>query len=63
MEAARVKCAVIDCEMAGVHRVRQLPGRLYCLDHFKLAAHKCMVLDRALRAIERRNEGARNGIG
>lgn len=56
MSTLVVKCAVIGCELAGLHRVRQMPDRLYCTGHFKVTAHKCMVVDRALRAVERRNE-------
>jgi hypothetical protein len=63
MEAARVKCAAPDCGEPGLYRVRQLPDKMYCLKDFKIVAHKCMVVDRAIRAIERRNEGDRNGIG
>ena len=56
MTGEQHKCAVIGCELPGVHRVRQLPGRYYCLEHFKVTAHKVMVLTRAMRAVERRNE-------
>lgn len=53
------KCAVIGCELPGVYRVKELPGRLYCLGHFKITAHKVMIVSRAMRAIERRKAAGR----
>ncbi|MBN1430475.1 MAG: hypothetical protein JXB07_19045 [Anaerolineae bacterium] len=60
MTGETCKCAVIGCGEVGLYRVVDLPGRVYCLAHFKGTAKKLAMIRRAERAIARRNEAEDN---